>query len=211
VYCGVDPRFHPLPAEALSAFRRRKGLPARFILFLGTIEPRKNVALLIDAFAQLIATDPAVGSDLHLVVAGAKGWYADDVFARAEASGIADRVHFPGYVPEEEKALWYGAASCFCYPSLYEGFGLPPLEAMACGVPVVTSNVSSLPEVVGDGGLTVPPDDSAALSAALRRVMADAALREELCQRGQARAAQFTWTQAARQTVDVYRRALEDG
>jgi glycosyltransferase involved in cell wall biosynthesis len=211
VHCGVDPRFRPLPAQTLADFRRRKGLPTRFVLFLGTIEPRKNVVTTIDAFAQLIAADRAATADLHLVVAGARGWYGDDVYARAEARGIADRVHFPGYVPEAQKALWYGAATCFCYPSLYEGFGLPPLEAMACGVPVITSNVSSLPEVVGDSALTVSPDDSAALSAALRRVIADPTLHDELCQKGQARAARFTWTKAARQTVDVYRRALEDG
>ncbi|MBN1640994.1 MAG: glycosyltransferase family 4 protein [Anaerolineae bacterium] len=209
VHCGVDPRFAPLPAAALADFRRRKGLPARFVLFLGTIEPRKNVAMLIDAFARLVGADPAATADLHLVIAGARGWYANDVYARAEASGIADRVHFPGYVPEEEKALWYGAATCFCYPSLYEGFGLPPLEAMACGVPVITSDRSSLPEVVGDGGLTVPPDDGAALSAALWRVITEPALRDELGQRGPARAARFTWTEAARQTVDVYRQALK--
>jgi glycosyltransferase involved in cell wall biosynthesis len=108
-------------------------------------------------------------------------------------------------VPEEEKALLYNAATCFCYPSLYEGFGLPPLEAMACGVPVVTSNVSSLPEVVGEAALITDPLDSAALCEALRRVLADGGLRTELSARGQARARQFSWVEAARQTADVYR------
>jgi glycosyltransferase involved in cell wall biosynthesis len=114
-------------------------------------------------------------------------------------------VRFTGYVPEGEKALWYNAATCFCYPSLYEGFGLPPLEAMACGVPVVTSNVSSLPEVVGNAALTVEPLDSGALHEALRRVLVDGDLRTELSALGRARARQFTWNAAARQTADVYR------
>jgi glycosyltransferase involved in cell wall biosynthesis len=208
VYCGVDARFRPLPAVEVEAFRLRKGLPKRFILFLGTIEPRKNVSALIGAFARLITVAPSDMSDLHLVVAGAKGWFFDKVFAQVESLGLQDRVHFAGYVPEDEKALWYSASTCFCYPSLYEGFGLPPLEAMACGVPVITSAVSSLPEVVGDAGLTVPPDDVAALSAALRQLVVDSSLRAELAYRGRKRAGRFTWTETAKQTVDVYRLAL---
>ena len=208
VYCGVDPRFRPFPAAEVEAFRQREGLPERFVLFLGTIEPRKNVSGLIDAFAGLVASAPAEMSGMHLVVAGAKGWFFEKVFAQVELLGLRDRIHFAGYVPEDEKALWYSASTCFCYPSLYEGFGLPPLEAMACGVPVVTSDVSSLPEVVGDAGLTVPPDDVAALSAALRQLIVDPSLRAELAHRGQERAGRFTWTETAQQTVDVYRLAL---
>jgi glycosyltransferase involved in cell wall biosynthesis len=164
---------------------------------------------LVEAFAALIAAEPRQMSEVQLVVAGGRGWLADPVYARVEELGLQDRVRFTGYVPEEEKALWYNAATCFCYPSLYEGFGLPPLEAMACGVPVVTSNVSSLPEVVGEAGLTVDPLDSAALSEALRRVLADSGLRSELAAQGMAQARQFTWTEAARQTADVYRRVYE--
>jgi glycosyltransferase involved in cell wall biosynthesis len=143
-------------------------------------------------------------ADLHLVLAGGRGWLADPVYARVEALGIGDRVHFAGYVPEEEKTLWYNAAACFCYPSLYEGFGLPPLEAMACGIPVVTSNVSSLPEVVGDAALTVDPLDSAALCEALHRVLGHRGLRTELAARGIERARRFSWVEAARQTADIY-------
>jgi glycosyltransferase involved in cell wall biosynthesis len=211
VYCGVDPRFEPRPAAEVAAFRQQKGLPERFILFLGTIEPRKNVSRLIEAFSQLLASDPAETSDLYLVVAGGKGWFSEHVFARVEALGLGDRVLFPGYVPEEEKVLWYNAATCFCYPSLYEGFGLLPLEAMACGVPVITSDVSSLPEVVGDAGVTVPPGDPAALCEALRRLTVNPALRAELAQEGRARARRFSWAEAARQTVGVYHLALKEG
>jgi glycosyltransferase involved in cell wall biosynthesis len=210
IYCGADPGFRPLPASEVEAFRREKGLPERFVLFLGTIEPRKNVVTLVDAFADVIAGEPSSTGDLQLVLAGGRGWLAEPVYARVEELGLGDRVHFPGYVPEGEKALWYNAATCFCYPSLYEGFGLPPLEAMACGVPVVTSNVSSLPEVVGEAALTVDPMDSVSLGEALQRVLADPGLRAELSARGQARAQHFAWPEAARQTADVYRWVAEE-
>ena len=144
----------------------------------------------------------------HLVIAGGRGWLSDPVFARIEELEVQDRVHVVGYVPEEEKRLWYGASTCFCYPSLYEGFGLPPLEAMACGVPVITSNVSSLPEVVGEAGLTVPPEETRALSEALSRVLDDVGLRAELSLKGLARAKQFSWAESARQTAAVYRAAM---
>lgn len=210
VYCGVDPSFQPAPAPEIEGFRRRKGLPERFVLFLGTIEPRKNVLRLVDAFATLIASAPQRTAGVHLIVAGAKGWLSDPVFAQVQSLGLADRIHFVGYVPQEEKRLWYNAATCFCYPSLYEGFGLPPLEAMACGVPVITSNASSLPEVVGDAGITVPVEDKAALSDALHRVLVNPTLCVDLADKGLARAKRFSWAKAARQTAAVYHRAWEE-
>lgn len=206
IYCGADPRFRPLPVDEVAAFRREKALPEHFVLFLGTIEPRKNVLTLIEAYAALIAAEPRRMQGVPLVLAGGRGWLAEPVYARIEELDLQDRVSFAGYVPEEEKALWYNAATCLCYPSLYEGFGLPPLEAMACGVPVVTSNVSSLPEVVGEAALTVDPLDSAALCAALRRVLIDPEVRAELSALGVARARSFSWNEAALQTADVYRR-----
>lgn len=211
VYCGVDQRFRPLPAEEVTAFRRKKGLPERLILFLGTIEPRKNVSTLIAAYAQLLERAPAETSDLELVIAGAEGWFCNDVLAQVEALSLAQRVHMTGYVPEAEKPMWYNAATCFCYPSLYEGFGLPPLEAMACGVPVVTSDASSLPEVVGDAAKIVPPLDIDALSAALHQLIVSPSLRAELAQRGRTQASRFSWEQAARQTVQIYHQAMEEG
>jgi glycosyltransferase involved in cell wall biosynthesis len=180
-------------------------LPERFVLFLGTVEPRKNVVALIEAFAALVAAEPHETADLHLILAGGQGWLAEPIYARVEELGLQERAHFTGYVPEDEKALWYNAATCFCYPSLYEGFGLPPLEAMACGVPVVTSDASSLPEVVGEAGLTVDPLDRAALCDALHRVLDDRGLRAELAARGQSQARRFSWVEAARQTAGVYR------
>jgi glycosyltransferase involved in cell wall biosynthesis len=209
VYCGVDRRFQPLPARDVAAFRQHKGLPERYILFLGTIEPRKNVTSLLSAYAQLVERAPSETSDLALVIAGAKGWFYRDVFAQVEALGLAQRVHFPGYVPEAEKPMWYNAATCFCYPSLYEGFGLPPLEAMACAVPVITSNTSSLPEVAGNAAQIVPPLDVDALSTALHELVSSPSRRAEWAQRGRRQAQRFSWEQAARQTVQIYHLAME--
>lgn len=207
IYCGVEDRFRPLPAAVVEAFRRQKGLPERFILFLGTIEPRKNIPHLIAAFARLCAAAPQEMAGIHLVLAGGKGWLAEEVFARGADLGMADRIHFVGYVPEDEKPLWYNAALCFCYPSLYEGFGLPPLEAMACGTPVIVSDASSLPEVVGNAGLIVPSHDTDALGEALHSLIGDANCRADLSRRGQERARLFSWARAAQETVDLYRRA----
>jgi glycosyltransferase involved in cell wall biosynthesis len=206
IYCGVDPVFRPLPRAEIEAFRQKKGLPETFVFFLGTIEPRKNIVRLIDAFDHLMTSAPADMADVHLILGGGKGWLSDPIIAHAHR----DRVHLVGYVPEEEKCLWYNAATCFCYPSLYEGFGLPPLEAMACGVPVITSDAASLPEVVGEAGRIVPVADTAALSEALRQVLASATLRAEMAEKGLARARRFSWARAARQTADTYHLAWEE-
>ena len=206
VYCGVDARFHPRDPETVRAFRRKKGLPERFILFLGTLEPRKNVVSLLKAYARLVARDSR--SWPALVIAGAKGWFYQEILAKVERLDLADRTILAGYVPEEEKPLWYNAAEIFVYPSLFEGFGLPPLEAMACGTPAIVSDTSSLPEVVGDAGRQVPPDDVAALAEAMATLLGDPVLRAECRQRGLERAARFSWDTAARQTVRAYERAL---
>ena len=135
--------------DRVQAFRRSKNLPDKFLLYLGTLEPRKNLVMLVRAFAQLKRECP----EAMLVLAGGIGWLADEIFAAIEACGVKDSVLLPGYVAAEEKALWYAAATAFVFPSLYEGFGMPPLEAMACGTPVIASNAASLPEVVGEAGL----------------------------------------------------------
>ncbi len=206
VYCGIDEAFRPLAADQVAAFRSKHGLPECFILFVGTIEPRKNVTRLIEAFATLRPCDFA---NLKLVIGGAKGWFYQDVFARVEELGLEGQVMFPGYIPVSELPLWYNAAELFVYPSLYEGFGLPPLEAMACGTPVVTANTSSLPEVVDEAGLTVDPLDVEGLAQAMRRVLDDEALRQEMRERGLKRAEGFSWTKTAQETVQVYQRAME--
>ncbi|MDH7486095.1 MAG: glycosyltransferase family 1 protein [Anaerolineae bacterium] len=212
VHNGVSEAFHPVAAQEVAAFRQRRGLPPRFILFLGTLEPRKNIERLLEAFARwLKGAGREMQEAVKLVVAGAKGWYFEHIFARAAALGLADEVLFPGFLPAAELPWWYRAAECFVYPSLYEGFGLPVLEAMACGTPVITSSASSLPEVAGDAAITVNPYDVAALAEAIAQVMADAARREEMRQAGLQQAARFPWSKAAAETVAVYRRALAVG
>jgi glycosyltransferase involved in cell wall biosynthesis len=205
VYHGVDAAFRPLPAAQVAAFRQKQGLPERFLLFVGTLEPRKNVARLIEAYARLPAGRPP------LMLVGGKGWLYDEVLARVEALGLGDDVHLVGYVPAGDLPLWYNAAQIFVYPSLYEGFGLPPLEAMACGTPVVTSCTSSLPEVVGQAARLVDPTDIEALAAAIEDLLQDRTQREQLQAAGLKQAQQFTWAEAAQGTVSSYRLALSVG
>ena len=166
---GVSERFRPLPAEDVSDFRRRMGLPPRFLLYVGTLEPRKNLPHLLRAYAEWQARSTA-GRDAALVLAGAKGWHYREIFELAAELGLTGptasapleqggRVHFPGYVPEEDLCLWYNVADAFVYPSLFEGFGLPLLEAMASGTPVICSDAPSLQEVAADAALIVPAQD----------------------------------------------------
>jgi glycosyltransferase involved in cell wall biosynthesis len=197
---GVRPVFHPRSAAEIAEFRRARSLPNHFVLFVGTLEPRKNLATLIEAFSKI--------SNVKLVLVGGKGWYYDQIFASVERLGLNDRVILAGYVPNSDLPLWYNAADAFVFPSRYEGFGLPVLEAMACGTPTVTSTASSLPEVAGDAALTVAPDDVDALADALHRALTDTALRQELRAKGIARAAKFTWEETARRTVAVYHQAF---
>ena len=205
---GVSEEFAPATPVAVEAFRRQHGLPARFILFVGTLEPRKNVERLLTAFAQARAH---LDADTCLVIAGSKGWYYQQIFAQAAALGRGDRpsrVIFPGFVPAAQLPWWYRAATVFVYPSLYEGFGLPVLEAMASGTAVITSNTSSLPEVTGDAAILIDPTDVDALAAALVRLLNDADLRAHLSAAGVRQAAQFSWRRCAEETVAVYREAL---
>jgi glycosyltransferase involved in cell wall biosynthesis len=202
VYHGVDPVFHPLPPDKVAAFRQRYGLPERYVLFVGTLEPRKNLVRLVEAFAHVY--DGRVG----LVLAGGKGWLTDDLFARVEALGLARAVIFPGYVMNEELPLWYNAATAVAYPSVYEGFGLTVLEAQACGTPVLTSNVSSLPEAAGDAALMADPYDVDALAEGLNRLLTDEPLRHDLRERGLIHVRQFLWSNTALETARVYWQAL---
>ncbi|RRR75609.1 MAG: glycosyltransferase family 1 protein [Candidatus Viridilinea halotolerans] len=193
--------FRPPAPTALAAFRAQKGLPERFVLYVGTLEPRKNLTTLLEAYVEVARHFPEV----PLLIGGGKGWLYDAVFRRLDELQLRDKVHFVGYLEEEELPLWYAAAALFVFPSIYEGFGMPPLEAMACGTPVVTSDSSSLPEVVGDAGLMLPPHDHAGFAEAIGRLLSDAALADELRQRGLARAQHFTWRTTAERTLAAYR------
>ncbi len=202
IYEAPPPSFKPESDEAvLNRVRQKYGLPEKFILHVATIEPRKNLSRLLEAFKPLLADWP----DLRLVLIGKKGWLYDSFFQKLQALGLEERVIFPGFVDEADLAACYQLAEIFAFPSLYEGFGLGPLEAMACGTPVVSSNSSSLPEVVGEAGLLIDPTDTAALSQALRRLLEDASLRADLSGRGLVQARKFSWKKAADELMTLYR------
>jgi glycosyltransferase involved in cell wall biosynthesis len=197
-------RFVPIPPEQSVPVIRRYGLShGTYLLFVGNVEPRKNLPALLDAYGRMRT---ATGLSPALVIAGGKGWKIHPVHRAAAASPFAADIRFLGHVPEADLPALVNGALAFVYPSLYEGFGLPPLEAMACGTPVVTSNRSSLPEVVGDAALLVDPDDRGQLADALARIASEEALRERLRERGMERARRYSWDETARLTVEVYER-----
>lgn len=204
IYNGVGTEFVPASPLTIEAFRRERGLPARFFLYLGTLEPRKNLSLLIRAFAQWRIGTTAANREIKLVIAGAKGWFYEQIFTLVKQLQLEQSILFPGFVPAAELPDWYRAAELFIYPSLFEGFGLPVVEAMACGVPVICSDTGSLVEVVGANALTFPAQNEGALVDRLHQVMADAPLRQELRRLGLARAQQFSWQRTAEATFDLY-------
>ncbi len=204
---GVGAAYHPIRNTAmLDSFRLRHGLPERFILFVGTLEPRKNLVTLLHAYAQFKRQSQ---TGHNLVLAGVKGWSYQPIFTAVDELGLQADVLFPGFVTEDELPLWYNTADVFVYPSLYEGFGLPPLEAMACGRPVAVADASSLPEVVGDAALRLDPHQPEEWAAALLRLCRDADLRSDLAARALERARQFSWLRMTQQTVQVYRDVLD--
>jgi len=186
----------------------RYGIRGSYILYTGTLEPRKNIAALVRAFRIAVEKGNIPQS---LVLCGKPGWKQEGIYREIEASGLRGRILLTGYVPDEELPVLFRHADAFVYPSLYEGFGLPPLEAMAHGVPVICSNVSSLPEVAGDAALTFSPEDEEMLAAHIIRLMNEPGLREELRQRGYRQASRFTWEKTARSTIEVYRELLLEG
>jgi len=205
VYAGVGPEFRPVDKVALETVRARYGLTFPFLLSVGTLEPRKNYGRLLQAFVRSRACQ--AWPELRLVIVGGKGWLYQEIFQTVHRLHLADRVVFPGFIADADLPALYSLAVAFVYPSLYEGFGLPVLEAMACGTPVVCSRAASLPEVVGEAALLVDPLDVDDLARALEQVVTDAALRQELRERGLAQAARFTWEAAAQQLLAAYREA----
>jgi glycosyltransferase involved in cell wall biosynthesis len=202
---GVDQRFQRTePAGFLTTRTRYKIGHQPYIFSIGTVQPRKNYGRLIQALAQLRAE----GHDLILVIAGGRGWLEDPIYETLRAYKMESFVHFIGFAAEEDLPALYSAAECVAFPSLYEGFGLPVLESMACGTPVITSNLSSLPEVAGDAALLVNPLEVDVITDAIRRVIEDSALRQTLVERGYERARQFTWEASARQLRQIYQMML---
>ena len=201
---GVSAAFTPATADAADAVCRKYGLPRTFVLSVGTLEPRKNHVTLLSAYKALRNRNVDVG----LVIAGKRGWRCDAFFERVRALGLEGKVTLTGFVPDADLPALYSAGAVFAFPSLHEGFGLPPLEAMACGTPVVAADAASLPEVIGNAGLLVDPRDDVALARAIERALTDVNLRASLRARGLERAALFTWERTARETLQVYEEAL---
>jgi glycosyltransferase involved in cell wall biosynthesis len=200
VYPGFDAALEPIhDAQALAEVRARYGISGDYILFIGRIQPRKNLTHLIEAFARIAAVDQG----LTLVLAGPQGWLSEPIVAQVGARGLTGRVSFPGYVAAEDKAALISGARLFAYPSLYEGFGFPVLEAQACGTPLLTSTTSSLPEVAGEGGLLVDPQDVDAIAEGLDRLLQDVELRKRLVARGFENLKRFSWTRAAQQVSHI--------
>lgn len=197
---GIVPIFQPMPRSAQINALRKYDLPEPFVLYVGNLEPRKNLPSLLRAFATLVKR----GLPHSLVLVGSRGWMDDDIFSTLRDLNVGHRVFMPGYVPQEELPALYSAASLFVYASRYEGFGLPILEAMACGVPVITSNVASMPEIAGDAGMLIDPNNETELSEAMARILNDSELRAKMSRDGIERARQFSWERAARETLRVY-------
>jgi glycosyltransferase involved in cell wall biosynthesis len=204
IHNGVTADFAPGDEQAVEQFRQARGLPARYLLYLGTLEPRKNLESLLHAFARWRRQADAEHHPVKLILAGAKGWFYETIFRQVAELGLAAWVDFPGFIPADELPNWYRAAEGFVYPSVFEGFGLPVLEAMACGTPVLCSQAPSLLEIVKESALTFPADDEAQLVAALAMLIGQPAVRRELRQRGLQRARHFTWQRTAELTLAVY-------
>jgi glycosyltransferase involved in cell wall biosynthesis len=223
VYPGVGPHFRPMLAEATAPVRQRLGLPDRFVLFVSTLEPRKNLVRLLEAFALLEARGwgfeasvdyPASSlqppaSSMHLVIAGRRGWLYEDIFAAIDRLQLRERVWLLDYVHDNDLPALYNLAAAFAYPSIYEGFGIPPLEALACGTPTVIADNSSLPEVVADAAVLVSAEDVGSIASGIARVMSDEGLRARLRAAGPAQARKFTWEQAAKRVLACYERAVQ--
>jgi glycosyltransferase involved in cell wall biosynthesis len=186
-------------ANILSKYVLKKG---KYFLFLGTIQPRKNLARLIQSFNDFSLTDK---DDLNLVLAGSKGWLSEEIYALPKTFGIEKKVKFLGHVPDEDLSGLYSGALAFVFPSLFEGFGLPILEAMACGVPVITSNTSSMPEVAGNAALLIDPENGEEIAKSLKKISEDRVLREDLIKKGLKQVQKFSWEKCARETLDVLR------
>jgi glycosyltransferase involved in cell wall biosynthesis len=207
VLLGIGERFRPAPPDAIADLAARHDLPGEYILFVGTFEPRKNLEGLLRAYRQLRGE---ISGTPPLLVVGQRGWLYEGIFEQIRELGLAETVLWRENIAFEELPALYSGAQVLCLPSFYEGFGFPPLEAMACGTPAIVSDRASLPEVVGDAGLLVNPDDPASIADALRRVLTDDALAGDLRRRGLERAGLFNWRETAGRVLSVYRRVLEN-
>lgn len=206
VRCGVDlDKFQPASPEEIERVRSSVGLPEEYFLFMGNVEPRKNLLRLIQAYAKLSERMPQVPK---LVVAGANGWRNSEIYESVQKPELIDRVQFTNYIPEGDLRGLVCGATAFLFPSVYEGFGIPPLEAMACGVPVMASKTASLPEVTGDCAVQIDPYDLDSMAQGMEQLYTDAALRQDLAARGRERAKTLTWDAAAQDLMQVYQELI---
>lgn len=207
IYLGVNPIFkEEITLKEIEKVKREYKITGDYILYVGTLEPRKNIKVLIESFNQVIKK---LDKSIKLVIAGKKGWMYDELFKKIEEYKLIDRIIFTGYVPDDKLPALYKGAKIFVYPSLYEGFGLPPLEAMSCGTPVITSNTSSLPEVVGDAGYLFDPNNAQELTDKILLLLNNEALRQEFINKGKKRSALFDWDKTAAETLKVYEKIKE--
>jgi alpha-1,3-rhamnosyl/mannosyltransferase len=204
---GVERYFSPVPVDQLHPVTNKYGLkPSSYILYVGTLEPRKNIGNLLKAYALL---SPSLREAFPLVLAGEVGWLMEKLNLEIERLNLQKTVIKTGYLPKEDLPALYSGATVFVYPSLYEGFGLPPLEAMACGAPVITSSVSSLPEVVGEAGVQVHPEETEKMAKEMQDLLTNSRRREVLSAMGLARSKHFTWEKCAAKTLEVYDRVVQ--
>ncbi len=203
IHLGVSDQFRPVTdAVLLDSIHEKYKLPPKFILYVGTVEPRKNLTMLLQSYNLIRSEDSTF--PLPLVVVGQLGWNYDEVFNQVKQLDLQEQVIFTGYIPFSDLPIMYSLAEIFVYPSLYEGFGLPPLEAMACGTPVITTAISSMPEHIGDAGILVSPNDPGALALAIQQLAENEAKRNQLRIQGPQQAAQFTWERTAYLTNQLY-------
>lgn len=202
--CAVDHAiYHPdYTQEQIEKVRKKYAVEENYFLYLGTIEPRKNLERLVSAYARLCRGRQDVP---QLVLAGKKGWLCEGIYKKVQELGMGDRILFTGYLAQEESPLLMCGAKAFIFPSLYEGFGMPPLEAMACGTPVIAADAASLPEVVGDAGILVDPESEREICEAMKNILEDRACRERLRKAGIERAGKYTWKKSSRMLIEAYR------
>ncbi|MHA1380624.1 MAG: glycosyltransferase family 4 protein [Candidatus Helarchaeota archaeon] len=206
VYEIIDSIYRPIEKKNLILeIKKKYGIYNNFILYVGTLEPRKNVSGLIRAYHNLVLSRNIVQD---LVIIGKKGWGYEEIFKTVKDLNLGDRVVFTGYVPDSELVYFYNAAEIFIYPSFYEGFGIPPLEALACGTPTISSNISSMPEVVGDAGILIDPSNTKELSQMIFKLLSSKNLRENFRKKGLERAKEFSSERMAKKTIDSYRKVL---
>jgi glycosyltransferase involved in cell wall biosynthesis len=205
IFCGAGSAFRPIKKETLRSFARQTKLPDKFFLAVGTIEPRKNYKRLIKAFAAVSKVAP----NYHLIIVGKNGWQFEEVHEEIRKNYLGKKVHTLGYLSEQSLVKLYNLATALVFPSLYEGFGIPPLEAMSCGCPVIASNTSSIPEVVGDAGLLVNPENPEQLARAMHKLIKDDDLQMNLRNQGLIQARKFSWELSAKKLLEIFNSVIK--